>query len=268
MDKMLAMARGFRPKKWRGLPVVLLLVGLVFLYTAAAFSTTAFLRLAVPGVSPAATSLIAFGAVLTQRTIFEEREKRRIRGLFSGFISPDRLETLLAFREDLWRHRKGVDATVLFVDIRGFSAMVAEMMELGKEGEVVEFLNTYLNTTVQEVVSQGGTVERLMGDGLLAVFGAPVPHDQHALQAVRAGNRQKRSNAPGELASRLPASAYPGHWNPLGPHLGGSPWVFPPLRIYNSRQRGEYSRSYPGIRQKLGIQSRYRSRGLVDQGNL
>ena len=165
---------------------LLLLVGLVFLYTAAAFSTTAFLRLAVPGVSPAATSLIAFGAVLTQRTIFEEREKRRIRGLFSGFISPDRLETLLAFREDLWRHRKGVDATVLFVDIRGFSAMVAEMMELGKEGEVVEFLNTYLNTTVQEVVSQGGTVERLMGDGLLAVFGAPVPHDQHALQAVRA----------------------------------------------------------------------------------
>ena len=59
-------------------------------------------------------------------------------------------------------------------------------MGLGKEAEVVEFLNAYLNATVREVVSQVGTVERLMGDGLLAVFGAPVPHDQHALQAVRA----------------------------------------------------------------------------------
>ena len=59
-------------------------------------------------------------------------------------------------------------------------------MGLGKEVEVVDFLNSYLNATVREVVSQGGTVERLMGDGLLAVFGAPVPHEQHALQAVRA----------------------------------------------------------------------------------
>ena len=66
-------------------------------------------------------------------------------------------------------------------------------MGQGKEGEVVEFLNTYLNTTVREVVSQGGTVERLMGDGLLAVFGAPVPHDQHALQAVRAAQGIARS---------------------------------------------------------------------------
>ena len=172
---------------------LLLLIALVFFYSSAAFSSMAFLRLSLPGVSPAATSLIVFGALLTQRTIFEEREKRRIRGLFSGFISPDRLETLLGYREDLWRHRKGVDATVLFVDIRGFSVMVEEMMGQGKEGEVVEFLNTYLNTTVREVVSQGGTVERLMGDGLLAVFGAPVPHDQHALQAVRAAQGIARS---------------------------------------------------------------------------
>ena len=87
---------------------LLLLLALVFFYSAAAFSAMAFLRLSLPGVSPAATSLVVFGALLTQRTISEEREKRRIRGLFSGFISPDRLETLLGYREDLWRHRKGV----------------------------------------------------------------------------------------------------------------------------------------------------------------
>ena len=101
---------------------LLLLLALIFFYSASAFSAMAFLRLSLPGVSPAATSLIVFGALLTQRTIFEEREKRRIRGLFSGFISSDRLETLLGYKEDLWRHRKGVEATVLFVDIRGFKA--------------------------------------------------------------------------------------------------------------------------------------------------
>jgi len=72
------------------------------------------------------------------------------------------------------------DITVLFCDIRGFTAMTEE---LGNQ-EVVELLNQYFTTMVDVVFEFGGTLDKFMGDGILAYFGAPVVYADHADRAI------------------------------------------------------------------------------------
>jgi class 3 adenylate cyclase len=78
---------------------------------------------------------------------------------------------------------KYVDATVLFSDIRSFTLLVESR---GPE-ETIELLNSYYTLMFDAIGSQGGIVNQMEGDGLMALFGAPLPHEDHAARAVRAG---------------------------------------------------------------------------------
>jgi len=73
------------------------------------------------------------------------------------------------------------EVTVLFADLRGFTPM-AEALEAE---DVVEILNTYLERVVDLVFGYGGTLDKFRGDGVLAVFGAPVAHEDDPARAVR-----------------------------------------------------------------------------------
>jgi adenylate cyclase len=71
--------------------------------------------------------------------------------------------------------------TILFADLRGFTP-VAETLEAA---DVVEILNTYLGRVVDVVFAHGGTLDKFRGDGVMAIFGAPVAHDDDPARAVR-----------------------------------------------------------------------------------
>jgi class 3 adenylate cyclase len=77
---------------------------------------------------------------------------------------------------------KRVRATVMFADIRGFTTMVETQ---GPE-EVIETLNSYYTLMFDAISGQGGVVNQMIGDGLMAIFGAPMPLPEPALAAVRA----------------------------------------------------------------------------------
>lgn len=74
------------------------------------------------------------------------------------------------------------EITVLFTDIRGFTRQ-AEQMDAE---EVVELLNAYMDVVTTAVFNHNGSIDKFLGDGVLAVFGAPLPDPNHALDAVRA----------------------------------------------------------------------------------
>jgi adenylate cyclase len=76
-----------------------------------------------------------------------------------------------------------VNATVMFSDIRGFTSMVEQQ----SPDETIELLNTYYTLMFDAITGQGGVVNQMIGDGLMAIFGAPLPLADHPTAALRAG---------------------------------------------------------------------------------
>jgi adenylate cyclase len=122
------------------------------------------------------------GRRLITETVKIEREREFVRSTFARYVSSDVARTLL--EGDLASLRRGSsrEVTILFSDIRDFTRM-SESME---PEAVVAFLNGYFEAMVGAVFDCGGTIDKFMGDGIMAVFGAPVEREQHAELAARA----------------------------------------------------------------------------------
>jgi adenylate cyclase len=109
------------------------------------------------------------------------RQEEVVRQLFSLYVTPEVAEHAIQHGAELGGQL--TDATVLFSDIRGFTAMTEQ---LGPE-RIIGLLNRYFDAMSDAIVVQGGLVNKFGGDSLLAVFGAPLhPAPDHAARAVRA----------------------------------------------------------------------------------
>lgn len=107
-------------------------------------------------------------------------ERARLREAFDVFVDPALTERVLEEGSDLPGEEREV--SILFLDVRGFTAFA----ETAQAHDVVAVLNTLFDLVVPVVVSHGGHVNRFLGDGFLAVFGAPDEHADHAVRAVGA----------------------------------------------------------------------------------
>jgi class 3 adenylate cyclase len=124
-------------------------------------------------------------AVLLRARVAASLEKKRLRDqqreLFRKFATAEVAEELLT--TGLALGGKYVDATVMFSDIRSFTSLV----ETRGPEETIDLLNSYYTLMFDAIGSEGGIVSQMLGDGLMALFGAPLPHADHAERAVRAG---------------------------------------------------------------------------------
>jgi adenylate cyclase len=128
-----------------------------------------------------AASMSLFGGVGYQY-FFEGREKRKMKRLFGQYVSKDVYEQLVA-NPDLARlggQRRQM--TVLFSDIRGFTTV----SESGQPEEIVAILNEYFTRMVEIVFQHKGTLDKFVGDMVMALFGAPLDDAKHAEHAVDA----------------------------------------------------------------------------------
>ncbi|MGH7310273.1 MAG: adenylate/guanylate cyclase domain-containing protein [Candidatus Rokuibacteriota bacterium] len=124
-------------------------------------------------------------AVLLRARVAASLEKKRLRDqqreLFRKFATAEVAEELLATGFALGG--KHVDASVMFSDIRFFTSLAESL----PPAETIELLNSYYTLMFDAIGSQGGIVNQMLGDGLMALFGAPLPHADHAERAVQAG---------------------------------------------------------------------------------
>jgi adenylate cyclase len=122
---------------------------------------------------------LGYGATVIENFIREQREKRRL----SQFFSPEVLREVVRHRDDkaLGSTRRLV--TVLFSDIRGFTTL-SERLE---PEQVAEMLREYLSEMTEIVFRHGGTVDKYIGDCVMALYNAPFPDADHAVKAVRTG---------------------------------------------------------------------------------
>ena len=132
---------------------------------------------------PMSAPLLGFGmlqfAVITQRVISEQLAKAQVRAMFGSYVSPIVVNQMVA--AETQPELGGIDEeiTAYFSDIQSFSTF----SEVLSTTQLVELLNEYLTACTDIIQEQGGTLDKYIGDAVVAIFGAPVKQTEHAFKA-------------------------------------------------------------------------------------
>ncbi|HKB32728.1 MAG TPA: adenylate/guanylate cyclase domain-containing protein [Candidatus Dormibacteraeota bacterium] len=127
---------------------------------------------------------LTYSGVTAYRYLYEDREKRKVTAIFSQYLKPEIVADLAKRRRgvaDILRGGERRDLTLLFVDIRGFTSMSESMAP----PDVTELVTTYLDHLSGLIFKWDGTVDKYVGDEIVAFWNAPRLQENHALLAVR-----------------------------------------------------------------------------------
>jgi class 3 adenylate cyclase len=131
-------------------------------------------------VMPGASDELANLGVHVNRMVDDLAEQERIKAAFGRYVSTSVRDGVLAGRIRLGGERR--ESTIVFTDVRDFTTWC----ESTAPEEVIQTLNAYYNALIPTIARYEGTVTRYTGDGVLALFGAPLDDPLHALHAVQA----------------------------------------------------------------------------------
>ncbi|HEV8616551.1 MAG TPA: adenylate/guanylate cyclase domain-containing protein [Methylomirabilota bacterium] len=109
------------------------------------------------------------------------REKEMIKRAFTRYVAREVVEEILKDPEHMMLTGERREATVLFCDIRGFTTLSEKL----RPEEVVGLLNEFYTLMIETTFKHDGTLDKFLGDAVMAVFGAPIAHPDHAARAVK-----------------------------------------------------------------------------------
>lgn len=140
-------------------------------------------------VSPLLAVILAYFSSTAYNFISERSQSKMIKGMFSHYVSGSLVNELLQDPDKLKLGGEKRNLTILFSDIAGFTSISERM---GAE-ELVVFINEYLTEMTTIVINNNGTLDKYIGDAVMAFWGAPLPMKDHAIQACKtAVEMQKR----------------------------------------------------------------------------
>ena len=167
-----------RFSKWSKLLAGLLVIA----YIGFAFFLFAKAEVLIPIVAPLGAALsCTFVALLRQLTI-EEQQRRRIKNLFGSYVSATVVEEMVEANAAPRTGGEEVEITAFFSDIVAFSPIAEKL----PPKDLVDLMCQYLGECTSAVIDQQGTLDKYVGDAIIAMFGAPVACEDHAAAACRA----------------------------------------------------------------------------------
>jgi class 3 adenylate cyclase len=150
---------------------------------------------ATSGERPTADPMLRFVATAhegrVQITCQDVTRLRWLEATFSRYVPPSVIEQMSQMAEADFRRTERRELTILFGDLRGFTSL---SQNLAPE-QVLDVVNGFLGNMVQCVERLGGTVDKFMGDGIMAIFGAPVAYPDHALRALVCAVEMQRAHS-------------------------------------------------------------------------
>jgi PAS domain S-box-containing protein len=166
------------------------------------------------------------GVAIVLEDLTEKKRLETQRKLFERMVSPAVIKQIDAGQLQLGGDR--IEITTLFADIRGFTSFG----ETHDPEQLIALVNHYLGAAANAILSQEGTIDKFLGDAVMAFFNAPIPQRDHALRAVIAAlNIQKTTQA---LKNVLPQELQPSFG--IGIHTGEAV-----LGLIGTQQRMEYT---------------------------
>jgi adenylate cyclase len=142
-------------------------------------------QLVMPVATPALLVILLFILQMTYGFFVESRGKRQLAHLFGQYVPPELVEEMSKKMEEINLDGELRQMSVLFTDVRGFTTISEGMAPK----ELTEFINGFLTPITQVIHEERGTIDKYMGDAVMAFWGAPLDDPQHALHALNAAIR-------------------------------------------------------------------------------
>jgi adenylate cyclase len=162
---------------WGGLLLLIAEIAAFPFYAQMRFDNGVIINLIWPVFAMVASYLLA----MAYRNFTEFHEKRKLRNAFAHYVSPELVNQITASGDDLELGGERRVMTTLFLDIENFTGL-SEKLE---PHEVVKAINIYFDAFAKEIMAHGGTVDKFEGDAIMALFGAPLKTEDHALKACQ-----------------------------------------------------------------------------------
>jgi adenylate cyclase len=132
-------------------------------------------------IYPAGAMILAFAAFQVYYILTSQRTTRFLTGAFSSFVSPDVVQALISQPDSLGLSGERREITLLFSDVRGFTTISEKLTP----ERLVEMLNKYFDAMTETILVRRGTLDKYIGDAVMAFFNAPIEIENHQHQAAR-----------------------------------------------------------------------------------
>ena len=134
-----------------------------------------------PVVAPAGAGLSTTFVGLGVMLVIEQKAKGRLKGMFGSYVSSDLVEQMVESGEEPSLGGEETKITAYFSDVQAFSSFSELLSPTG----LVDLMNEYLTAMTNILQEERGTLDKYIGDAIVAMYGAPIPMEDHAYQAVR-----------------------------------------------------------------------------------
>ena len=168
---------------------LLFVIGLLFLTMALNLWMWTAQGLVVPLASLLCFTLVASVLQINYGFFVESRNKRHLSKIFGQYIPPSLVAEMDASGQDVSLEGESRTMSVLFSDVRGFTTLSEKL----DARELTQLMNEFLTPITRVIHEHRGTIDKYMGDAVMAFWGAPLADDQHARHAVQAGMRMIRA---------------------------------------------------------------------------
>jgi adenylate cyclase len=180
----------------------------------ASFSLFFFFRWWLPPFLISTGVVLVYAGNILGHYFMEAREKRWLRQAFGRYVAPSVVEAITTRPDLLELGGEELETTVLFADLEGFTRLSESM----PTQTLIKLLNEYFTPMTQIIMAYRGTLDKYIGDALMALWGAPVPQTDHALRACWAAIEMEKTMT--ELQMRWQTQGLPPLVERLGLHTG------------------------------------------------
>ncbi len=156
----------------------------ISVYGAFAFYMFVFRYTSLPILAAVLLVVLTFLLVFIYRFVTEEQEKKKMKNMFGTYVNKEVVESLIEDPDKLKLGGEWMECTVFFSDVAGFTSISESM----PPEDLDELLNEYLTAMTDIIFEYGGTLDKYIGDAVVAIFGAPIPfpENDHAIRACLA----------------------------------------------------------------------------------